>query len=100
MGFFTKLYELLFGKKETSHEDEYIKTHGSSRKVEEPVKKVVIKKPQYRKIPRTKETNQFVDYMMKKASSPDPKAVHYKDTTDLGHITKITNKLKEDISKK
>ena len=98
MGFFTKLYEFLFGKGQTQEEDVYTKSVETPG--QRPTKTIILKKPKYRKISRTRETNQFVEYMVKKANSPDPIAKPYKDATDIAMISKITNKLKEDLSRK
>ena len=99
MGIFTKLFEFLFGKKRDSETESVVRKPIEEQR-QRPIVVAQSKKPKYQPVPRTRETSQFVDYMVKKASNPDPVPKPYKDSTDQAMISKITNKLKEDLSKK
>jgi len=99
MGLFTKLFEFIFGKKQDSEIGSVV-MKSPEQQQQRPVMPAQSKKPRYQPVPRTRETNDFVDYMVKKASNPDPVAKPHKDSTDQAMISRITNKLKEDLSKK
>jgi len=59
-----------------------------------------IERQKYQWIPRTSETQKYVNSLVKKAYTPDPKPRPSIGSADLHEIERITNKIKEDFSKK
>jgi len=99
MGFFKKLYEFFFGSEPAPKED-YLGPQQQVSIEPKPAEPIKVKKPQYQKIPRTRETTQFVQQMLNKANSPDPKIRPHVDRTDIAQIEKLTTKIKENVSRK
>ena len=99
MGFFKRIYEYFFGSKSVPKEDYAGPQQQVSIKTN-PAEPIRVKKPQYQKVPRTRETAQFVQQMLTKANSPDPKIRPHVDKTDIAQIEKLTIKIKENVSRK
>ncbi len=76
MGFFKKIIEFFRGKKEEPIEA-YSAPMPQETITTSQYKEIKVKKPGYKKVQRTKETDQYVQQMLKKATSPDKKVTPY-----------------------
>ncbi len=59
------------------------------------------RKPEYRPLPRTKETGEYIQTILKKANAKDSDAKPFVDnTSNPSEIARLTNKLKAEYSNK
>lgn len=103
MGFFRWLFGLEEKKVLTNQVDSQTVLQPAnqttqSRSIPQPT---VQKKPMYRSVARTQESNTYVKDILRKANSKDTTATPYADNkTDTTEIERLTNRLKAEYTNK
>ncbi|MEK6826451.1 MAG: hypothetical protein AABX90_02380 [Nanoarchaeota archaeon] len=98
MGLFSWLKSIFSSKKEEQDSELFLDSQPQNNQPERKQEQYVRK--QYTKIPRTQETNKYVQSIVKKAYSQDFKPKPLITLPDAKEIERITNKLKEDSFKR
>lgn len=92
MGF----WSWLFGKKVNVEEEnsrKEMEVNPEDIKKEGAKKDHIGVKPKYRRVPRTKETKEYVDSIVKKAQSKESEPTPHRDSVDRNAIEKIVDKI-------